>query len=518
MRTSQQKHKRIAALLLVLCVLIATFAAVGCGGKKVPPIESGTASGSDTRKEAKTEEQTEAPDDSDDLDDSYDFDRDYVILSRESTAYEFESDSNASTDIVANAVYSRNTAVEERANVTVKVEKLAGDWEGKDKMGEGATRGGNYAFEGRVRNDALSGFSAYDLIATHAAYLANLALEGLGKDLNAVDHIDLTKRWWNEAYFEECSYRDAIYLMVSDMAYTMYEYMQVVFFNEEMANDLDLGDLYGLALDGGWTYTKLKEYTKEVESNPDAGDSQKYGLLTNAHAHRAWANAVEANMMQKDSDGKYYYPATLNETALNRMTDYIEFVRGLATNSVYTQMTWGDEKWAETKMFANGRGLFYMQMLGESATLKTTMDDDYGILPFPKWDDTQLEYHSNSKDSGTAVMIPANVKDIESTGIITELMALYGYEKITGAYYEKVLKYQSFNDPRCIQILELIKKTANYSLQHVYTNCLDGPNSLIISCILDSSKELVSYYESKRANYDTTQFYEDLDAAYEKLH
>lgn len=181
----------------MLCALLAAGILAGCGKKTSDtPKPSGTASATVT--DAPTE--TEPADSSDDLDDSYHFDRDFIILSRESTAGEFDSTSAISGDDVANAIYSRNAQVEARADVTIKVEKLNGDWQAA-KAGD--TRGGNKEFEGRVRTNALAGKSAYDLIATHSAYLANLAVEGLGMDLTQLEDINLTKRWWNEAYYNE---------------------------------------------------------------------------------------------------------------------------------------------------------------------------------------------------------------------------------------------------------------------------------------------------------------------------
>lgn len=204
----KQKSKQSARTLVIrllcvlLCVLVTAGVLAGCRKKPDNGKPSGTTAAPANDSDAASD--TEPADGRDDLDDSYHFDRDFRILSRESTADEFESSSSIGANTVSNAVFSRNALVEKRADVTIRVIPLDGDWEGAK---DGDSRGGNKEFEGRVRNDANADKSEYDLIATHSAYLANLAVDGLGMDLTQLEDINLTKRWWNEAYETVLTYQ-----------------------------------------------------------------------------------------------------------------------------------------------------------------------------------------------------------------------------------------------------------------------------------------------------------------------
>ena len=141
------------------------------------------------------------------------------------------------------------------------------------------------------------------------------------------------------------------------------------------------------------------------------------------------------------------------------------------------------------------------------------MSDSYGVLPFPKWDDTQIEYHTSTKDSLTSVMIPLNVADPKSTGVVTELLAMYSNQVVINVYYEKVLKLQSFNNPKCIRMLEMIRLAANLSFQQVFTNCLDNPNSLVSEAIrFGTPKEISTMYASDHTKWNIAKLYEDLKA------
>ncbi len=146
----KQKSKQSARTLVIrlLCVLLCVLVTAGvlAGCRKKP----------DNGKPSGTTSDTEPADGRDDLDDSYHFDRDFRILSRKITekftASEFDSPSSIGSDTVANAVFSRNALVEKRADVTIKVIPLNGDWEAAK---DGDTRGGNKEFEGTVRTTRL---------------------------------------------------------------------------------------------------------------------------------------------------------------------------------------------------------------------------------------------------------------------------------------------------------------------------------------------------------------------------
>lgn len=253
--------------------------------------------------------------------------------------------------------------------------------------------------------------------------------------------------------------------------------------------------------------------------DPDATeDTRKYGLLSNCHAERAFVNAVEANYLVKQEDGTRLYPDSLNETAEKRLSDFVKFIRDgrdVTGNIHEDKKSWGDDKKAQTPIFFNGRALFYMQTLDAAKTLKDNMSDSYGVLPFPKWDDTQIEYHTSTMDSLTSVMIPKKVADPKSAGVVTELLAMYGNQIVTPAYYETVLTYQSFNNAKCIEMLEMIRVSANISFQQVFTNCLGNPNSLVPAAIRET-REISNIYASDHTKWDIAKLYKDLEAIKKK--
>ena len=63
----------------------------------------------------------------------------------------------------------------------------------------------------------------------------------------------------------------------------------------------------------------------------------------------------------------------------------------------------------------------YTATLGKSEQLRA-MNDDFGILPYPKYDENQKQYHSTSLDEFSLFVLPIDVKDKEMSAIITEAL------------------------------------------------------------------------------------------------
>ena len=431
----------------------------------------------------------------------------YRILSRSSTTYEFESAAGLEGTAVEAAIFSRNEEVMERCGVEITVVPTAGDWGARDD------------FMAVVRNNGNLTTGEYELVATHSAYLMNLAVEGLGWDFNELPNLDLTKRWWSEAFYNTANYNGAQYISFGDIAYTLYSYMLVVFFNSQMAEDLNIEeDFYDLALDGDWTFAKLKEYTAKVTTNLDApADTREYAFLTNGHSVRNITGGFEADLIPKNSEGKrevkILMPANL-EAVFQEIADYVQdnkqvYYSGLGENGA------GDEN----DIFAAGRALFYTQMLGQATYFKGTMKEEYGVMPFPKYNDQQKNYHTGFRDTMTAILVPFNVGNTEMVGTVTEMLSEVSYWEVTSEYYEETLKYQSFNDPKCVATLELIRKSVDPTFALVYSNCMGTCNSMLSNLIESNLSKgadgsVSSAYVNSSGNWRQylKDLYEDLDA------
>ena len=85
------------------------------------------------------------------------------------------------------------------------------------------------------------------------------------------------------------------------------------------------------------------------------------------------------------------------------------------------------------------------------------MDCEFGILPFPKYDENQNTYIS-TMDPGfmTLTCIPVSNSSLEETGIFLEYYAWLGHSMIMPAFYDILLTGKIVRDEESVQMLDLI--------------------------------------------------------------
>ena len=99
--------------------------------------------------------------------------------------WEFYSEEQTG-DILNDAVYKRNRAVEDRLNISLEVMLAEGTWGKWD------------TFFGLIKGSALAGDGSVDIVPFYAFEQAGLASQGLYMNLLDLDYLDLDKPWWNQ--------------------------------------------------------------------------------------------------------------------------------------------------------------------------------------------------------------------------------------------------------------------------------------------------------------------------------
>ena len=85
------------------------------------------------------------------------------------------------------------------------------------------------------------------------------------------------------------------------------------------------------------------------------------------------------------------------------------------------------------------------------------MNDDYGFLPVPKYDETCEKYYTMVGAGNHMPCIPKTTSDPERTSIILEALAAEGYRTVIPAYYEVALQRKYTRDTESADMLDIIK-------------------------------------------------------------
>ena len=443
----------------------------------------------------------------DEIDDGigeYDFEgADFTILTRKETNYEHLGD--MAGDSVSQKVYERNQTVMERFNVNIKTVEMIGDYEQRE------------AFITALRAENMSPTGAYDLVSTHNVYLGWTGVEGIAADLTKLPEIDLTKDYWNQNLYNELNINGACYMMIGDIAHTLYEYISVMFVNTNVLTNNNIIEggmdgLYNLVEEGKWTWGTVYEMSKDY----GIGQEDTYGLVMNIHAMRAAFIAQDAYIYDRDeSTGLLYMKDAADEHLINAVQNLSKF---FARENSYFTKDWGTGSTDLNPIFADGKTLFYPQTLGESKAFMETMGGGYSVLPLPKFDEFQSDYYTITADNVTGVMVMTSTKDKTMSGVITQALCMYGQQLVTPEYYERVLKYRYNDDPRSVEMLDKIRDSL--TIQPVGTYYDTGIDSDMFRDIvmLGEMEGIASRYAEypTRANNELQTFYAQIEMLQEE--
>ena len=122
---------------------------------------------------------------------------------------------------------------------------------------------------------------------------------------------------------------------------------------------------------------------------------------------------------------------------------------------------------------------------------------DFGILPYPKLDETQKSYVNN--DWGGLMAVPVNVGNPEMVGKACELLAFYSEDTTIPAYYDLMLGEKLTRDANSKEMLELIFDNVFYD-PGLYFFGFGKTQNLIHSIknivVLQQSDAIASHYSS----------------------
>jgi hypothetical protein len=266
-----------------------------------------------------------------------------------------------------------------------------------------------------------------------------------------------------------------------------------------MAAKYGLKNPYDLVAADEWTFDAFAAEVAKVSGQDTNGDSNMnlddtYGLLTWNDPVVEFLSAAGEYVGKINSDGllefTLYTPRA--EAAMAKYTDLIA-----NTQTTINYQNYGsDGEAAKSPMFNENRAVFYQTLIG-TAVQHRDMADDFGILPYPKFDATQEEYgHSVSSWHMQYFCVPYFVENAERTGIIAEALAWKGDEYLTPAYYDLTLIGNTIRDDESEAMLDIIYSSHIFDIGVLFR--LAGVNKEIIKIPQNRENRFTTIYETIR--------------------
>ncbi|MBQ9847664.1 MAG: hypothetical protein IJO64_01210 [Clostridia bacterium] len=331
-----------------------------------------------------------------------------------------------------------------------------------------------------IRNQVTSGMPYYDICFDSISSSTPLATEKQIMDLTEISTIDLSAPWWDQNAVADLSIGNRVYFTCGDINTYDDQGTWCVLFNKTLKNTLGIEeDFYQLVRDDKWTFDKLVEIcsngiTADITGDNviDEFDRWAFGTETyNLYVHLVAAGQKIAG--KDDNDLPYLVAEQEPEATYTILSDAIEFYNDNSTVMVanappYSNKYTGTNPnvWEATvhKAFIEGRELFYMCGLIHAASFRV-MDDEFGILPVPKYYETQERYyHTVSQGNSTIMYIPVGAENVDDIGLIVSALGEQSKNYVTPAYYDIQLKYRDSRDDESGEMLDLIFASRTFDL------------------------------------------------------
>ena len=392
-------------------------------------------------------------------------------------------------EVVNDAIFRRNTAIEDKYNVRIT--------EYKDDSSKNDWGSATYSY---FKKTMLAGEDLYDLAFLSLAKIGTAAREHYLMNLNAVEHIDFTKAWWNQNVNDTFTLMDKLYFTSSDFSLRDKNRTYILAFNKEMVKNYGFDDPFAVVKAGGWTLELATKWSEEVSQDLDGNGKVDYldgfGLACDSiHAFTSLVFGGGVKAIDKDENGK-------PRLALNNQhtTDVIDKVMALYGNQAVTLVCndWngkcGDRNmWSLSgDAFKEGRALFATCFPHSLSGYSESCRDDYGILPFPKYDEAQERYYTYADSMGMLFGIPAICQTPDFAGFMLETLSAASTDTSLQAYYEVSCKMKYTYDAESAQMLDLIFANIQYDLASIYD--IKGASDFLYGIGADKKNTFSSKY------------------------
>jgi len=468
--------KKLIALLILGAMLTASI--VSCSEA---PAENNTdktdapAAETEVTGESETVEETEEVVKDDLPEKNYDG-YSYNIYTRTNTThYQFLTEEYTG-EVLNDAIYDRNLRVQDRFNVAFTETE--------------------YSDENAPTPLIMSGDTTYSLMNVRCTAANNMAQKNYLYNISSLEYIDLSKPYWDAELTEAISIGPYYFSAIGATNLTAIDFMTTLLFNKQILAENNLGDIYSMVREGTWTFDRFSEMgaavTRDLDGNGTYDASDAWGVLGGAKfLHCSFIQSGGAMYLKKDSENKPIYTMSNDEHFINVFNKIFEILHD--NNAWYMTNDTTNEATQYHNMFRNGQGLFLSTIFYYIETMRD-MDYEFGIIPYPKYDEAQDQYYSRISFFDTAV-IPTSTDDVERASIILEALTCESHNGVIPAYKDIALKTKYSRDMESSDMIDLVLDNRVLDFGDTYF-CSAVREGLITNMFINDERNIVSKTKS----------------------
>jgi len=384
-------------------------------------------------------------------------------------------------DTILDAIYKRNRLIEEDYGIKFKQIGVA-TYEVLTSTFTKSTKAGSDDFD-------------LGMLISRDAWAQ--ALTGTVVPVNKLPYIDITQPWYSHDVNNEITINNKLYFAYSDECLNMFGSAMCVLFNKKLVENLSLENIYNLVKENKWTVDKFfdlaKTATSDLDGNGKMEETDRFGILSQCDMLFPcfWVSSGIKTVSKDENDFLVFTGE--NEKIYNVLEKvYQNIFTGdkIYFDSFIEHRFAEEERIFSQKQFEADLGLFFVAGVGTVPFLRA-METDFGILPFPKYDENQEKYYSRVVD-GWIYCVPNYTTNLERVSVIMEALAVESKNITVPAYFETALRTKYARDDESQEMLDIIHANRTMDLgdtfymtpvRDIYMNVLNGKRNNFASAV-----------------------------------
>ncbi|MCL1857923.1 MAG: extracellular solute-binding protein [Oscillospiraceae bacterium] len=414
-----------------------------------------------------------------------------------------DEETSAGTEL-DDAIWKRNKKIEDQVNIKFNTTVLG-------QRGEDTIK----KIMPAVKKSVMAGDGSYDLVFIHPMCDLNaFASSQLIRNWNKMPYVDLSKPYWNQSLSDTLAINNILLFAANDMIIPS---PTAIFFNKKILQEYNMDNPYEFVRNGTWTWDKFlqmaKQVTKDLNGDGiyDKNDLYGLGILLDGSGMIAMMHSCDQYITKRNEDGK---PEL--DIMSDKLISLIDKIYDIVWNGNQTY-TWDLSVWDSIEsreemdnFFPQGHSLFRINSPGTGASKELrAMEVDFGILPYPKYNEAQKDYIS--LNHAGLMCVPQDVKDVDMVGIVCELLGAESLRYTIPAYFDVLLTHKGVRDDDSLEMMKIIFDNVVYDFGYNYSN-FTNMAYIVPRIIEQKSTDVASFYER---NSGVAQ--KDLDSAYKNI-
>lgn len=399
------------------------------------------------------------------------------VLIRTEWGYEFLAEEETG-DAVNDAVHTRNRNVEEAYNVSFSFLDFPGAY------------GSHMGYVNRIHNSVLAADGAYDIITGYQAYMPLNISYGDLTNLNELPYLQMDAPWWTSQGVDVLSMNDRCYMLGGDITVSLLEGLYCMYFNKTLVKNYDTEDLYELVRNGTWTHEAMMRVIRgtaqDLDGNNKWTSGDRYGFVTSAGYLGPYLVAYETPTLS----------VVQNHFEIVWDTEHTASVIEKLVDMAYAEDVTIAGDWASVdNLFRNGQVLLTPSMLKKASVFRN-MEDDFGIIPYPKFDESQKSYATTTLNEVSMVGIPITAPEPELSALITEALCRESHVTVAPAFYDIALKGKYTRDENSVEMIELIRNSLSFDIGWMHTVISGVSGTQYYYLVADKTTDFSSWFAS----------------------